>query len=91
MKKNWSLTVALFLMMGVAKPDAFAARLPAPDAGQQQRKYLVQTLSKIADPVLKVLSQNKLKELMPVEAKTEGRKNYTYLEAFGRLLAGMLA
>lgn len=90
MKKNWSLTVALFLMMmGVAKPAALAGPVSLTDTGQQQRKYLVQTLSKIADPVLNALSQNKLKALMPVEAKIEGRKNYTYLEAFGRLLAGM--
>lgn len=59
------------------------------DAGQKERAYLVKSLVRIADPVLTALSKNELKQLMPVEAKTGDRKNYTYLEAFGRLLAGM--
>jgi len=59
------------------------------DAGQKERAYLVKSLVRIADPVLTALSKNELKQQMPVEAKTGDRKNYTYLEAFGRLLAGM--
>jgi hypothetical protein len=59
------------------------------DAGQKERTYLVKSLVRIADPVLTALSKNELKQQMPVEAKTGDRKNYTYLEAFGRLLAGM--
>jgi hypothetical protein len=61
----------------------------AQPAGQQQRQYLVQTLTRIADPVLLALSKNELKKKMPIEAKTNDRANYTYLEAFGRLLAGI--
>lgn len=57
--------------------------------GVRERKYLVRSLIKIADPVLVALSQNKLVATMPVEAVTKGREQYTYLEAFGRLLAGM--
>ncbi len=60
--------------------------------GKYEREYLISTLTKIADPVLDALSKNELKKLMPVEAK-EGleaeRSQYTYLEAFGRLLSGM--
>ncbi|WPU92006.1 DUF2264 domain-containing protein [Mucilaginibacter sabulilitoris] len=59
------------------------------DAGLKERAYLVKSLSRIADPVLTSLSKNQLKQLMPIEAKTNDRGNYTYLEAFGRLLAGM--
>ncbi|MBB6126285.1 DUF2264 domain-containing protein [Mucilaginibacter lappiensis] len=59
------------------------------EAGQKERAYLVKSLVKIANPVLIALSKNELKQQMPVEAKTGDRKNYTYLEAFGRLLAGM--
>jgi hypothetical protein len=58
-------------------------------AGQMERAYLVKTLCRIADPVLNALSKNELRPQMPVEAKTNDRKNYTYLEAFGRLLSGM--
>jgi hypothetical protein len=49
-------------------------------------------LLRIADPVLAALSERKLKATMPVEAphgNAEDRKQYTYLEALGRLLCGM--
>jgi hypothetical protein len=59
------------------------------NAGLKEREYLVKSLARIADPVLVALSKNELKLKMPVEAKTNDRKSYTYLEAFGRLLAGM--
>jgi hypothetical protein len=57
--------------------------------GAAEREYLVKTLSRIADPVLNALGRNELRRQMPVEAKTNDRENYTYLEAFGRLLSGM--
>lgn len=54
-----------------------------------ERSYLVNTLVKIADPVLVALSKNELKARMPVESSGEGRAQFTRLEAFGRLLSGM--
>ncbi|WP_245751217.1 DUF2264 domain-containing protein [Parafilimonas terrae] len=57
--------------------------------GQQERAYLIKTMTAIANPVLNALSKNELKKKMPVEAKADDRQNYTYLEAFGRLLSGM--
>jgi hypothetical protein len=70
-----------------------SAQSPA-DAGQTERAYLVKTLVKLADPVLTALSENKLKQLMPVEKSPDMiriRRNpaSTHLEAVGRLLAGM--
>lgn len=60
------------------------------DDGQAERQFYVQTLTKIADPVLVALSENKLKATMPVEALIAKDRVYsTYLEAFGRLLDGM--
>ena len=59
---------------------------------QSDRDYWVQSMIKIADPVLRSLSEGKLKERMPVEApagNVEQRKQFTYLEAIGRLLTGM--
>ena len=56
------------------------------------REYWVQTLTKIADPVLTNLSQGKLKASMPVESvkgQEKDRPKFTHLEAFGRLMAGM--
>jgi hypothetical protein len=59
---------------------------------QNDRDYWLQSMLKIADPVLRSLSEGKLKERMPVEAPSanvEDRRQYTHLEATGRLLAGM--
>lgn len=56
------------------------------------REYYVSSLVKIADPVLVALSENKLKEKMPVEKSPgawDDRTHVTYLEALGRLLSGM--
>ncbi len=61
------------------------------DDGQTERAYLVSAITKMADPLFTALSQNKLKLTMPVE-KNDGMQkgsSSTYLEGFGRLLAGM--
>jgi len=75
----------------IASIDASAS--PASQTSlQSDRDYWVQSAVKIADPVLRSLSEGKLKERMPVEApagNVEDRKQYAYLEAFGRLLTGM--
>lgn len=59
---------------------------------QNDREYWVQLLARISDPVLNALKERKLKQLMPVEAphgNAEERRQYTHLEAMGRLLAGI--
>lgn len=64
----------------------------ADSSGTADREYWVQLLSRIADPVLTSLSERKLKVLMPVEAphgNVEERRQFTHLEAMGRLLTGM--
>lgn len=56
------------------------------------RDYWVKVLTQIGNPLLNALSKGELKNTMPVEAKNghqTNRKTVTYLEAFGRLLAGM--
>ena len=59
--------------------------------GQNERAYLIKSLTNIADPLFTALSQNKLKKTMPVEKVNGMQKGSTstYLEGFGRLLAGM--
>jgi hypothetical protein len=62
---------------------------PSPE---EVRDYYVQTLVKIADPVLTNLSKGKLKKNMPIERSPgawDDRTHVTYLEAFGRTLSGM--
>ena len=56
------------------------------------RKYWLKVLVKIADPLLESLSKGELRKNMPVECKQgmdADRRKVTYLEAFGRLMAGM--
>jgi hypothetical protein len=56
------------------------------------REYWVQVLTRIAHPVLQALSERKLKVEMPVEAphgNVAERRQFTYLEAMGRLLTGI--
>ncbi|MDP4188262.1 MAG: DUF2264 domain-containing protein [Bacteroidota bacterium] len=56
------------------------------------RAYWVSVLTKIADPLLVSLSNEKLKANMPVEAKAGNeadRRSVTHLEAFGRLMDGI--
>lgn len=64
------------------------------DAGQKERACLIQTLTKMADPMLNALSQKKFKQQMTVErspAMVNARRNptTTHLEGFARLLGGM--
>jgi len=90
MKKINYLLLFFLLITGVnAFANTDSISLPG---GLKERAYLINELQKIADPVLSALSQNKLRKEMPVEAiagQEADRKNYTYLEAFGRLAAGM--
>ncbi|GIP17320.1 hypothetical protein J40TS1_29620 [Paenibacillus montaniterrae] len=53
------------------------------------RQYWVDALLRIAHPVLKALSERRLRIEMPVEAKADDRILYTHLEALGRTLAGI--
>jgi len=58
----------------------------------QVRWYFIETLTKIADPVLYSLSKNELKERMPVETAPQSygdRRDVSHLEAFGRTLSGI--
>ena len=56
------------------------------------RSYWIGVLKRLSDPVLVNLAEQSLKEKMPVEAAANlsaERREYTHLEAFGRLLAGI--
>ncbi|WP_419802832.1 DUF2264 domain-containing protein [Mucilaginibacter sp.] len=89
MKKLRPIATMMFLTIGWQQLQARALADSSENA-VAERQYLVQILTRIADPVLIALSKNELKKLMPVEAKVpEHNKLTTHLEAFGRLLAGM--
>jgi hypothetical protein len=56
---------------------------------QVDRDYWLDTMQRIAGPVLAAAAQGKLREKMPVEAIVEDRVLYSHLEAVGRTLAGI--
>jgi len=56
------------------------------------REYWMKVMTRIANPLLESLSKGELRKNMPVECKpghNTDRRKVTYLEAFGRLMAGM--
>ncbi len=61
-------------------------------SSQEDRDYWIQVLAKVSGPVLRALSERKLKDEMPVETahgNVADRRLYTHLEAMGRLLTGI--
>lgn len=58
-------------------------------AASSTRSYWVQTMLRIADPVVEALADNKLRASMPVENKKEEQRQYSHLEAFARTLVGI--
>ncbi|UAB84251.1 DUF2264 domain-containing protein [Zunongwangia sp. SCSIO 43204] len=76
----------LFLSFNV---NAQEVDQPAP---KEVREFYVNSLVRIADPVLSNLAKGKLKENMPIERSLgawDDRTHVTYLEAFGRTLSGI--
>lgn len=92
MKNNFKTTVsfigALLLIMHISYAQQTASDL----SGKEVREYYVSSLIKIGEPLLTALSEDRLKERMPVERSPgawDDRTHVTYLEGFGRLLSGM--
>lgn len=64
----------------------------ADPARDNDRAYWVEVLTRVAHPVLQAASAGELKARMPVEAphgNVADRRQFTHLEAVGRLLAGI--
>jgi hypothetical protein len=57
--------------------------------GADDRAFQVQTLTRIAEPMLSALADGKLKSSLPTHEWERNRTNFAPLEAFGRSLAGI--
>ena len=60
--------------------------------GSADREYWLGVLARLAEPVLTNLAEGRLRQRMPVEIAPAGRpdrRDYTHLEAVGRLLTGI--
>ena len=91
-RRTFLKNVAAVGALASVPPTALSSS-PSPQAqGEDDRRYWVQIVSRVADPVLRALSQQTLKARMPFEAPPgarEDRRQFTYLEATGRLLCGI--
>ena len=83
-------------VQGCLSVPALAALPAIPSLAQadttDDRATWLRIVTKISTPVLEALSQRRLKEKMPVEAphgNVADRRQFTYLEAMGRLLCGL--
>jgi len=82
MRRLWFIfPFAAFIIPQVLGEDLFH------DAGLKERAETIRALTRIADPVLENLAENRLKEKIPKGAQS--RQIFAPLEAFGRLLSGM--
>ena len=76
----------------VAGSAGVGATAFAQSTEHSDRDYWIAVLKRIADPLLNAAANRRLKAEMPVEAPHDNatdRREYTYLEALGRLLTGI--
>jgi hypothetical protein len=91
---RWSSLLGMAGLMPAKKIMAAADTMTEQEkfASKNDRQYWVNLLNKIASPVLDNMSRGMLQKNMPVEVSPawDGRnKKVAYMEAFGRLIAGI--
>jgi len=90
--KIWlNLLLSLMAIASVASPVSEATGFTV-DSANDNRSFWLNTMLRIADPVLTNLANNTLRKNMPVESNAQdlnSRREYTHLEAFGRTLTGI--
>jgi hypothetical protein len=89
---RWSSLLGFGGLFSAKKVMANTITHEAPFKNENDRNYWVHLLDKIATPVLSNMSKGELKKNMLVELspKWDGRKkDVAYMEAFGRLIAGI--
>jgi len=73
-------------------PGLRPGSVPPLTLGSTDRQYWLDVLTRLAQPVLTNLAEGRLRQRMPVEIAPAGnpeRRDYTHLEAVGRLLTGI--
>lgn len=93
-RRDFFKSITLFCLAGLtglrgAEPMAQTPIIPS-GGPENDRGYWVGVTERLANPILQNLARRQLRKNMPVEAANPAnRAQYTYLEAFGRLLAGI--
>ncbi len=94
-RRNFIQLSSLLGFLGIIPATKLAAAttvIEQDDKNANDRKYWVQLLAKIAAPVLNNMSKGELKKNMPMEFSPtwdNRNKDVAYMEAFGRLIAGL--
>jgi hypothetical protein len=86
-----SIALGALMPGALVSPQAFS-QAASSRLGEDDRQFWIRTLTQVSNPVLKALNERKLRVMMPVEAphgNAKERQQFTYLEAMGRLLAGI--
>jgi len=88
--KTFSSYLLTFILTLTLSVTVFSQTKPTKATpNYDSRDYWVSVMTKIVDPVLTNLSNEKLRANMPVISKGASRKEVSHLEAFGRTLAGL--
>lgn len=83
---------ALSSIDGFSPASSATAQTTATAPNTDDRQTWIEILTRVSNPLLHALSEGKLKATMPVECpqgNVEERKQFVYLEATARLLAGI--
>jgi len=91
-RRDFFKSAAVISVLGAAGLSlASSAENKAESAsGENDRRYWVSVMDKIARPVLENLARRELRKTMPVEQSAGAKREaVTHLEAFGRLLCGI--
>ena len=71
----YSISIFTLVILFFSVSPCMAQLNTKASAGASERLYLVNTLTKIADPVLLALKENRLKKDMPVESSVKNREH----------------
>jgi hypothetical protein len=80
------------IALGAISPIDAIPAIQSSSSAVDDRQFWLDVVAKVAEPVLRSASQKRLKADMPVEAphgNVAERRQFTYLEALGRLLSGI--
>ena len=87
------MTKTGYFLISILAAAAAMAPLNAQETGAQDREYWVSTMTRIADPVIRNMSKDRLRKKMPVETwpakENPSNSRTTHLEALGRTVCGI--
>src|SRR5207244_10328323 len=93
-RRDFLSRLAVLAVAGTPRltPGLRPGSVPPLTLGSTDRQYWLDVLTRLAHPVLTNLAEGRLRQRMPVEIAPAGnpeRRDYTHLEAVGRLLTGI--